>query len=111
MHKLRVEILSLDFLLSLSGQELDRIWIRESSNTFLLYWHFPEVGLVSLDLVVDKYCRESILKVLLKLGICLFALESKRISGDYNKIHMLHLWDEPQSLLFRDEIVSKIELL
>lgn len=56
MHELRVEVLSLDFLLSLSGQELDRIGIWEGSNTFLLRRHFPEVGLLSLDLVVDKNC-------------------------------------------------------
>lgn len=54
VHHLCVEILSLDFLLSLPGQELDRIGVWESRNTLLLIWHFPEVGLLSLDLVVDE---------------------------------------------------------
>ena len=57
VHELCVQILSLDFLLSLSGQELDGIWIWESSHTFLLLRHFPEVGLLTLDLVVDENCR------------------------------------------------------
>ena len=60
MHQFRIQVLTLDLFLPFSGQKLDWVRIREVGKTLLLR-QLPQVGLLTLDLLVDQDSRESVL--------------------------------------------------
>ena len=57
MHQFRIQVLALDLFLPFSGQKLDWVRIREVGKTLLLR-HLPQVGLLTMDLIVAQDSRE-----------------------------------------------------
>ena len=110
MHHFSRQILALDLLLLLSGQQFDRIRIRKV-GLGLLGRNLLEIGLISLDLVVDDDGRKSRLHVLLELGVGVSALQSQWVSSYHQQVDMLHLRHEPESLLVSHQVVTEVQLL
>ena len=108
MHHFSIQIFTLDLLLLLSGQELDRVRIWEIAEC-LLFWLSKVTRF--LVLVIYDNGRKVCLKSVLYSGIGFRARHCHRVSRDNDYVDMLKVLEIQHLHFLHDDIVTQVQFL